>query len=108
MSIKELEKQLGAVEEIMDTTLKVKGEDFSNMVKFVGTMQSFVTMVMNNIADLGADEAQLDRYSKHCALLASALCDSHAKALKIDQAEFEEVFNIVDSINDRVRKALED
>jgi hypothetical protein len=108
MNKQNLERHLAEVEEIFVNTTSVKGDDFANMVRFVGTMQSFVRLVLSEMADVGAGEEQLDTCAKRCALFASALCDAHGHVLGLTREEFTEVFKIVDSIDDRVRKALED
>jgi len=107
MNTKELEKQLGAVGDIFETTTKVKGEDFADMVKFTGTLQSFCRMVVLELADYDVPEERLEAFTKHAALFASALCHAHGKALGIKKEDLEEVFKIVDSIEDRIKAALE-
>jgi hypothetical protein len=107
MNKEELKKQLGAVEDIFETTVKVKGENFADMVKFTGSIQSFCRMVILELADHDIPEERLEAFTKHTALFASALCHTHGKALGIGKDDLEEVFKIVDSIEDRIKTALE-
>lgn len=108
MNKEKLEMQIEAINEMFTNADKVKGEGFTDMVRFVGTIQSFGAMMLGECHGLGASSERMATLAERCALFSSALCGAHARALGLSVEQFEEVFKLVDQIDSRIQSALKD
>ena len=108
MNKEKLEVQIEAIQEIFSNADKVKGEAFTDMVRFVGTIQSFGAMMLGVCKDLGASDGHMDTLAERCALFSSALCGAHARALDLSIEQFDEVFKMANQIDARIQDAVKD
>jgi hypothetical protein len=108
MNKEKLEIQIEAIQEIFSNADKVKGEAFTDMVRFVGTIQSFGTMMLSECYDLGASKERMETMSERCALFSSALCGAHARALDLSTEQFDEVFKMANQVDARIQDAVKD
>jgi hypothetical protein len=108
MNKEQFKKQLESIEEMFSTADKVKGEKFTDMVRFVGTIQSFGMMMMTECRRLGASDEHMESLTERCALFSSALCGAHSKAIGLSIDEFDEVFQLADKIDNKIHEAFKD
>lgn len=97
---------LDSVGEMLDTASSVRGPEFTKMVKFVGSLQSMVRMLLREIRDGNADEDTLKFLTKSAAFASSILCAEHARALNIKDEDLQDIFKLVDNIEDKVQQAF--
>lgn len=108
MNKEKLEMQIEAINEMFTNADKVKGEAFTDMVRFVGTIQSFGAMMLGECHDLGASSERMATLAERCALFSSALCGAHARALDFSTEQLDEVFKMANQIDSRIQAVLKD
>lgn len=108
MNKENLEEHMKQIGDIFANTKKIKGDNFADMVRFVGTIQSFGTMMLGEAQRLGASEEEMDSLSTRAALFSSALCAEYGRAVNVPEEDLSEVFKIVELIEDKIQAGLKD
>jgi hypothetical protein len=99
---------LDSIEEMFDTAKSVRGPEFTQMVRFVGTLSSTMRMLLREIRTNGGntDEETNAYITKAAAYTSSVLCAEHAKALGVKAEDLQEVFKLVDNIEEKIHNGL--
>ena len=99
---------LDSIEEMFDTAKSVRGQEFIKMVKFVGTLNATMRMLLREIRTNGGNtDAETNEYiTQSAAFASSVLCAEHARALGIKDEDLQDIFKLVDNIEEKIHNGL--